>query len=61
MAGANTSRTGQGKLMSSHAIHCKVPEDEYKEFRRWCIEHGTTPTSHLREMVLEHNQTRRPK
>jgi len=61
MGNANTSRTGQGKLLTTHPIHCKVPEDEYKEFRRWCVEHGTTPTSRLREMVIEHNQARRLK
>jgi len=61
MAGANTSKTGQGKLMDAHPIHCLIPEDEYREFRKWCLQTGTTPTARLRELVLEHNQARRPK
>jgi hypothetical protein len=57
----STKHTGKSQLINKHPIHCQLEEEVYEEFRAWCAEHGTTPTSRVRELVLEHNHRHRRK
>lgn len=59
MGDARTHRTGSSKLLNKHPIHVMVDEEDYREFHAWCMAHGTTPTSYVREMVRTHNQKHR--
>ena len=55
MGDARTDKTGHSKLLTLHAIHVKVEEVEYEQFRKWCEKYNTTPTTHLRAMIKAHN------
>lgn len=56
MGDARTDKTGQGKLLTKHPIHVLVEDVEYEKFRKWCVAHGTTPTTKVREMISRFNE-----
>jgi hypothetical protein len=57
MGDARTDKTGHGKLMTKHPIHVLVEDPVYLKFRKWCVAHGTTPTTQVREMISSFVET----